>query len=97
MRERVTGGTVYWLTDTVDGGPIAAQEHVFIRPDDTAASLWRRELGPLGLRLFERVLNDLDLRHVVKTSQDHSLATWEPAFDTPRLVARDGTTDETDA
>jgi methionyl-tRNA formyltransferase len=60
MGERVTGGTVYWLGD-VDAGDVAAQEHVFIRPDDTAEELWQRELFPLGLRLFERVLIDLEV------------------------------------
>ncbi|MCA1667916.1 MAG: methionyl-tRNA formyltransferase [Thermomicrobia bacterium] len=90
MRERVTGGTVYWFTDTVDGGPIAAQEHVFIRPDDTPQTLWRRELAPLGLTLLERVLNDIEMRHIVKVPQDHSLATWEPAFDVPRMARRAG-------
>ena len=29
LGERVTGGTVFWLNDTVDGGPIAAQGLVF--------------------------------------------------------------------
>ena len=30
--DTVTGGTVYWLNDKVDGGPIAAQSHCLIRP-----------------------------------------------------------------
>lgn len=37
--ERVTGGSVYWLTDVVDGGPVAAQDWCFIRPGDTAREL----------------------------------------------------------
>lgn len=81
-RERITGGTIYWLTDTVDGGPIAAQHHAFIRPADTARDLWARELAPLGLQLFRRVLLDLAAGVVIKTPQDAALATWEPAFGT---------------
>lgn len=39
---------------TVDGGPIAAQDWCFIRPEDDARSLWSRELAPMGLRLRQR-------------------------------------------
>lgn len=85
QRDRVTGGTVFWLTDTVDGGPIAAQRHVLIRPDDTPDTLWRRDLAPLGLRLFRQVLTDLGRGVMVRVPQDHVLATWEPAFDAPPL------------
>jgi methionyl-tRNA formyltransferase len=80
MRERVTGGTVYWLTDRVDGGDIAAQQHVFIRPEDTPRTLWERELFPLGLRLLRRVLNELAVGRVVRLPQDEAVGTWEPAF-----------------
>lgn len=80
LRERVTGGSIYWLNDTVDGGPIAARAPVLIRPADDARSLWARELAPLGLRLFEKVLRDIDAGIIVREEQDHSLATWEPAL-----------------
>ncbi len=84
--ERVTGGSIYWLNDVVDGGPIAAQEHCMIRPDDTALSLWIRELAPMGLRLFRQVLRDLDRGLVIAIDQDKDLATWEPAIEgVPRL------------
>lgn len=81
MRERVTGGSVYWMTDGVDAGDIAAQEHVFIRPDDTPAELWRRELFDLGLRLLQRVLVDLSNGVLIRIPQDEALATWEPSID----------------
>jgi methionyl-tRNA formyltransferase len=80
MRERVTGGSVYWLNDTVDGGPIAARAPVFIRPTDDARSLWARELAPLGLRLLEKVLRDLAAGTIIREEQDHNLATWEPSL-----------------
>jgi methionyl-tRNA formyltransferase len=85
MGERVTGGTVYWLGDSLDAGDVAAQAHVFIRPDDTAEELWRRELFPLGLRLVERVLIDLEARRVIRVPQDEALATWEPSIGRPPL------------
>jgi methionyl-tRNA formyltransferase len=84
-RDRVTGGTVFWLNDTVDGGPIAARDWCFIRPGDTAESLWRRELQPTGLRLMGKTLDDIASGTLVRIPQDHRLATWEPSFDAPPL------------
>ncbi len=81
MGDRITGGSVYWLTDNVDAGPIAAQDWCFIRPDDDARSLWRRSLQPLGLRLFRQVLTDIASGLLVRVPQDASLATWEPSWD----------------
>ena len=55
---RITGGSVYWLTDTVDGGPVVIandrklQEAVQIIPSEAASSLWRRALAPLGADLL---------------------------------------------
>jgi len=85
MREAVTGGSVYWLSDGIDAGDLAAQEHVFIRPGDTASELWRRELFPLGLKLLQTVVDDLSNGVVVRVPQDHSLATWEPSIGRPPL------------
>lgn len=85
MRERVTGGTVFWLDDTVDGGPVAAQDFCLVRPGDTASTLWRRELFGMGLRLMEEVLTELERGVIVRVQQDHALATWEPALDPPPL------------
>lgn len=80
MKEGVTGGTAYWMNDKADAGPIAAQDWCHIRSDDTPADLWRRELGPMGLRLFEKVLDDLSKGNRAAVKQDETLATWEPAW-----------------
>jgi len=86
MREAVTGGTVFRLTDTVDGGPVLAQEHVFVDPDDTAESLWRERLGPLGLRLLSEVASRIAHDgYQAGRPQDARLATWEPSIDAPPL------------
>lgn len=81
MRESVTGGTVFWLSDKVDAGDVAAQDWCFVRPDDTAESLWRRELAPMGLRLIARTLHDLMCGRIVRVPQDPALATWEPSWE----------------
>jgi methionyl-tRNA formyltransferase len=84
MRERVTGGSVYRLSNRMDGGDILAQRHVFIRPDDTAEELWRRDLAPLGVDLLRDVVQRFAREGYVQgTAQDESLATWEPSIDRP--------------
>ena len=86
MRDRIAGGTVFWLNDTVDGGPVAAQDWDFVRPDDDAHTLWRRMLFPMGLRLIARTLADIRRGVLVQRDQEPLLATWEPSLDgAPRL------------
>lgn len=85
MRERITGGTVYWFTDEVDGGPIAAQDWCFVRPEWSASDLWSQELFPMGVRLFERVLDDIEAGRIVEQPQDETLATWEPSWERPPM------------
>jgi methionyl-tRNA formyltransferase len=87
--DKVTGGSVYWLTDNVDAGPIAAQSHVFIQPGDTPEELWRRDLFPLGVRLFVRVLSDLSEGRIVRIPQAKGCATWEPSFTRPPIYRPD--------
>jgi methionyl-tRNA formyltransferase len=89
LGERVTGGTVYWLSDNVDGGPIAAQDWCLVRPDDTPSSLWQRELQPMGLRLMAQVMDDLRQGVIVAIPQDERLATWEPSVNRPPLYRPD--------
>lgn len=89
MRDRVTGGTVFWLDDKVDGGPIAAQDYCFVRPEWSASDLWRHELFPLGLRLLKQVIWEICAGRIVRIPQDEELATWEPALDPPRLTRPD--------
>ena len=87
-RDRIAGGTVYWLDERIDAGPIAAQDWCFVRPDDTPSTLWRRELFPLGLRLIDQALGDLLTGRSQRRPQDEDLATWEPALIRPALAAR---------
>ena len=80
MGDKVTGGSVYWLNEAMDGGPIAAQEHVFVMPGDTPETLWKRDLAPLGIRLLCDVCNDIAHGKIVKQVQDESIATTEPSI-----------------
>jgi methionyl-tRNA formyltransferase len=87
MRERVTGGTVYWMDDGADTGPVEAQGFCHILPGETPAELWRRELAPLGLRLLtETVARLANGETPRKFPQDERVATFEPSFDVPKLA-----------
>lgn len=85
MGEAVTGGTVYWLSENTDGGPIAAQGHCLVSPNDDAESLWRRELFPLGVALVRRVVAEVDGGRITRIPQAEDLATWEPSWARPPL------------
>ncbi|MFD7411616.1 formyltransferase family protein [Kitasatospora purpeofusca] len=83
--DKVTGGSVYHLTERTDGGPLAAQEHLLVPPGSTPQSLWRDHLAPLGVRLLLKVVADLTANRRIEVPQDERLATWEPAMDAPPL------------
>jgi methionyl-tRNA formyltransferase len=89
MGDRVTGGTVYWLSKNVDGGPIAAQDYCFIPPGATADTLWRESLQPMGVRLFAKVLGDLAQGRLIAIPQDEKCATWEPSIERPPIFRPD--------
>lgn len=89
LNEQVTGGTVYWLSKNVDGGPIAAQDWCFVPRGYDAERLWRETLQPLGVRLFRETLCDIASGRIVAIDQDESLATWEPALSQPPIFRPD--------
>jgi methionyl-tRNA formyltransferase len=51
-KDPIAGGSVYHLTDEMDAGGVVLQDWCHVYPDDDAASLWRRDLAPMGLRLL---------------------------------------------
>lgn len=90
MGDKITGGTVYRLSNRVDGGHIILQKPVFIKPKDTARELWNRELAPLGIELLaEAVAMFRDEGFIHGTEQDEEVATWEPSIDRPPLFKPD--------
>jgi methionyl-tRNA formyltransferase len=80
MSDPVAGGSVYWLDNNVDGGPVAAQDWCFVRPGDDHHTLWRRELFPMGVRLLVQAVTDLGSGLMVQVPQDERVATWEPSW-----------------
>ncbi|REC64059.1 methionyl-tRNA formyltransferase [Chryseobacterium pennae] len=84
MKEPITGGTVFWLNAGIDRGDIAYQDWCWIPPEyhlspqKSAASLWRDTLLPMGLKLFERALNDILNGVIKRTPQDKRFSSFEP-------------------
>lgn len=58
--DAVAGGTVYWLDDGWDTGAPIVQARCPVRPGDDAATLWRRDLAPMGVHLIGQVLAGLE-------------------------------------
>lgn len=85
LNERVVGGTIYHLTNRVDGGPIAYQRHVIVPPHLDASTLWSRYLFDLGLDLIQEALDGVTRGAVPVLPQNDALATWEPSFTTEPL------------
>lgn len=81
LHERVVGGTIYHLSDRIDGGPIERQRHIIVPPVLTASVLWRHYLAPLGLELIQETALAVDAGFLSSRPQDDRLATWEPSFD----------------
>lgn len=90
MGDKITGGTVYRLSNRVDGGNVILQRHVFIRRGDTARELWERDLAPLGVQLLaEAAAMFRDSGFINGEEQDESIATWEPSIDRPPVFRPD--------
>ncbi|HKH95046.1 MAG TPA: formyltransferase family protein [Beijerinckiaceae bacterium] len=88
-RDAIAGGSIYHLSETMDGGAIAAQEWCFVYPDDDAASLWRRALAPMGLRLLVQVVDQIAERGFADAApQDEKAATAAPPLPADDVAPR---------
>lgn len=89
MGDAITGGTVYWLDDTVDGGDVLLQTPVFIGRGWDYHRLWR-EMFPLGVEMLCRAVDMIAAGTAPRVPQDGQFATWEPAYEARRLPRNDG-------
>lgn len=83
LGDPVAGGSVYWLSDNVDAGDIAAQDWCFVRRGISASELWSEQLFPMGIRLLKKAVSDLAAGVMVAVPQDEEFATWEPSWERP--------------
>ena len=83
MGDPIAGGSVYWYTDNVDCGPVAAQAWCHVLPGWDHHDLWREALFPIGVELLERVVGDVAAGRIVQVDQDERAASWEPTWERP--------------
>lgn len=84
MGDTVTGASVYWLNDKVDGGDILMQRPIFIAKEWTYKDLWR-EMFPIGVEMLADSVDAISQGKITRIKQDERFATWEPAYNTRRL------------
>lgn len=84
FKDSVAGGTIYWLDEKTDGGPIFAQRFIFVNPKWNYHELWQK-LFPLGVEMISESCLKIARGDRTAIPQAEEFATWEPAFDTPRL------------
>ncbi len=80
----VAGGTVYWLDDKTDGGPVFSQRFIFVNRQWDYHELWRR-LFPIGIEMISAACKSIAKGDRAMAPQEEEYATWEPSFDVPRL------------
>lgn len=85
LGERVVGGSVYHLTDRIDGGPLHDRRHLVITPCRSASELWHDHLFPLGVDMLVAAADAVQDGRVAYSPQDDTAATWEPSFESEPL------------
>lgn len=84
----ITGGSIYRLSNEVDGGAILLQKHIFVNRTWDHHALWR-ELFPLGVQLIRDAVLMLEKQGYIEgVPQDSQYATWEPPFDASARLFR---------
>ncbi len=84
MGDAVTGATVYWLNNVIDGGDILLQKHIFIDKNEDYHELWKK-IFPVGVEMLSKAVLMIEKGTAPKISQDEQYATWEPSFNVQRL------------
>jgi methionyl-tRNA formyltransferase len=70
-----TGGTLFWLDEGVDSGPILAQARILVAPDETATTLYVKHMEVLK-DLVRLAVKHLDAGTAPRMVQDHVRATY---------------------
>ena len=84
MSDSITGASVYWLNNKVDGGDILIQKPVFIDRSWSYSDLWK-EIFPIGVQMLCDSVDMIERGEAGRTPQDERFATWEPSFTVTRL------------
>jgi methionyl-tRNA formyltransferase len=87
--EPITAGTLFWIDEGVDSGPLLEQVFFHVSADETAASLYARHVAVLS-GMMDRALASLASGSPPRLPQDARYATWAA-----RRRPEDGTIDWT--
>ena len=78
MGDAESGATWFWVDEGIDTGPIAIAATVPIPAESSPSKLYYDTLVPLGARLFDELLAQLERGLRPSTVQDEARATYEP-------------------
>jgi methionyl-tRNA formyltransferase len=78
MGDTTSGISWFWVDEGIDTGPVAISGAVPIPADSSPAKLYYETLVPLGAKLFDELMAQLEAGERPSTVQDESLATYEP-------------------
>lgn len=84
MGDAITGASVYWLNEKVDGGDILMQKPIFIDKSWSYSDLWK-EMFPIGVKMLCDSVDLVADGKAGRTPQDERFATWEPSYTVTRL------------
>lgn len=75
MQEERSAGTLFWIDEGMDSGPLLAQRGFALDPDESAETLYAKHMQALGAMLPE-ALASLRLDQPPKLAQNHADATY---------------------
>ncbi len=75
--ESETGVTFHIMDESIDTGPIIAQEKIEISPTDTAYTIYCKA-SELAGKMVPDVLSKIESEGLIGTPQNHQLATYDP-------------------
>lgn len=86
MGDPIAGGSVYYMTDNVDAGPVLRSHWLHVGKDWDYHRLWREMFEPGIQCLTEAVAQIAADRGILEmTPQQEEFATWEPSWERPPL------------
>ena len=74
-REPISAGTLFWIDEGVDSGPILAQSFFHVAHNETARTLYRKHMDALAM-IVDEALESLRLPEPPRRAQNERYATW---------------------
>lgn len=99
LDEKITAGSLFWIDDGVDSGPLLAQEFFHVAPDECAESLYAKHMQALASMMdgalvaiaggspLRKVQDERCATYATKRTKEDGLIDWcQPAVEIDRLV-----------